>query len=345
MTDMNTTPVAALPPDVQAQARDWLLRLQAAPVSLADAEAFRRWRALDPRHAAAFVQARALWNALGPALQAGPAAAAVPAADSSATVAQLPTVSRPEAQARSRNRPHISRRAFLGGAVAAAAGGWLVASSPLGLWPELGALGADYRTATGETCELDIQGVAVAMAARTQLRRADGVARGLQLSQGEAQFALPSVATAGFEIQVDAARVLLAAGARVNVRCVGVDVRVTCLAGTAELRRGTRTVALKPGWQARLDEERIASVGQVATDRIDAWRQGWLMFDNAPLSEVVEEINRYRPGRIVIADSALSLRKVQARISVQRIDTFIDLVRDAYGARVVHMPGGVVLLG
>ncbi|HCV95900.1 MAG TPA: iron dicitrate transport regulator FecR, partial [Stenotrophomonas sp.] len=34
--------------DVQ-QAHDWLLRLQRAPVTQADADAFRRWRALDPR--------------------------------------------------------------------------------------------------------------------------------------------------------------------------------------------------------------------------------------------------------------------------------------------------------
>lgn len=338
MTGMNPLAFAVIPPDLQQQAHDWLLRLQGAPVTQADADAFRRWRALDPRNAAAFAQARALWNALGPALQAGTAAAPTPTA-----AASLPLPA-PAAHARPRSRVNRTRRAFLGGAVAAAAGGWLMARSPLGMWPEMDALGADFRTATGEQRTLDIQGVAVAMGTRTDLRRVDG-GTGLQLGQGEAQFSVPARGSAGVAIHVDGARVTPAAGTRINVRCVGADVRVTCLAGTATLTRGTRTVTLQPGWQARLGGDRIASVAQVATDRIDAWRQGWLVADDQPLAEVVDEINRYRPGRIVITGAALQARRVQARIPLRDLDTFIDLVRDVYGARVVNMPGGVVLLG
>jgi len=112
----------------------------------------------------------------------------------------------------------------------------------------------------------------------------------------------------------------------------------------SNLVRGARRVTLQPGWQARLDPDRIASVAQVASDRIDAWRQGWLVVDDQPLAEVVQEINRYRPGRIVITGTALQARRVQARIPLRDLDAFIDLVRNAYGARVVTMPGGVVLL-
>ncbi|MCF7750268.1 DUF4880 domain-containing protein [Bacillus subtilis subsp. subtilis] len=338
MTGMNPLAPTAISPDLQQQAHDWLLRLQSAPVTQADADAFRRWRALDPRHAAAFAQARGLWAALGPALQASSAPPAV-----SATAASLPLPASVR-HVRPRSRVNLTRRAFLGGAVAAAAGGWLVVRSPLGMWPELDALGADYRTATGEQRDLDIHGIAVAMGTRTTLRRIDGGA-GIALGQGEAQFSVPAHGSAGVAIHVDGARVTPAAGARINVRCVGADVRVTCLAGAAVLVRGARTVALQPGWQARLGGDRIASVAQVATDRIDAWRQGWLVVDDQPLGEVVEEVNRYRPGRIVITGAALQARRVQARLPLRDLDTFIDLVRNVYGARVVNMPGGVVLLG
>lgn len=340
MTGMNTLTSTAIPPDLQQQAHDWLLRLHGAPVTQADAEAFRRWRALDPRHAAAFAQARRLWNALEPALQASAHAPAAPDAPVSMPL-PLPGAA---GHVRPRSRVNLKRRAFLGGAVAAAAGGWMVARSPLGMWPELQALGADYRTATGEQRELDIHGVAVAMGTRTDLRRIDG-GSGIELGQGEAQFSLPARGSTGFAINVDGARVTPTAGARINVRCVGADVRVTCLAGAATLVRGARTVNLQPGWQVRLGGDRIASVAQVATDRIDAWRQGWLVVDDQPLYEVVEEINRYRPGRIVITGADLQARRVQARIPLRDLDTFIDLVRNVYGARVVTMPGGVVLLG
>lgn len=342
MTGMNTDP-STIPPELHEQARDWLLRLHAAPVSQADADAFRRWRALDPRHAVAFSQARQLWAALGPALQAAP----VPPVAASAT-AQVATPLLPSTALHGHRRPraavNLRRRAFLGGAVAAAAGGWMVARSPLGMWPDLQALASDYRTATGERREVEIQGVAVAMAARTSLRRT-GNAAGIILSQGEAQFVLPAQGVAGFAIEVEDARITPGAGAQVNVRCVGDDIRITCLLGNAQLQRGTRTVQLQPGWQARLRHDRIASLAPVALERIGAWQRGWLVFDDQPLAEVVEEINRYRTGRIVITGGALAQRRVQARIPLQQVDTFLDLVRDAYGVRVIHMPGGVILLG
>lgn len=340
MTDMKTS-VPPYPADVQAQAHDWLVRLHTGPVTAADADAFRRWRALDPAHALAFARARRLWSALAPALQASaaPAAATVPNAGRAlpGAAAVLPVRQRPR-------HFHPGRRAFLGGAAAAAAVGWVAVQSPLGLWPALDALGADYRTATGERREIRIGSVAVAMAARTTMRRPTDGSAGIVVTQGEAQFTLPASVAAGFVIGVDGARLLPAPGARVNVRCVGGDVRITCLAGQADLVRGLRTVVLQPSWQARLTPDRIASVAPVATDPIDAWRRGWLVFDDQPLQDVVDEINRYRTGRIVLTGSALPARRVQARIPLARIDTFLDLVRDAYGAKVVSMPGGVVLL-
>lgn len=339
MKDMNTTSnVPSIPVELQAQAQDWLLRLQSGPVTAADAEAFRRWRALDPLHAAAFAQVRRLWVALAPAMQSAVAPAIAPM-PTGAAVSTLP----PSSRRRPRHAVNLRRRAFLGGAAAAAAG-WMVVRSPLGMWPELTALAADYRTATGELRTLKIADVDVTMAARTTMNRPADGSPGIEVSQGEAQFALQASTPQGFAIAVAGARLLPAPGARVNVRCVGADVRITCLAGRAQLLRGTRAVMLEAPWQARLMEDRIASVAPVATDAIDAWRNGWLLFDDQPLQDVVDEINRYRTGRIVLAGGALPQRRVQARIPLDRIDTFIDLVRDAYGAKVITMPGGVVLL-
>ncbi|WP_313116252.1 FecR/PupR family sigma factor regulator, partial [Stenotrophomonas indicatrix] len=102
MTDMKTNVASPLPADVRQQAQDWLLRLNGAAVSEADADAFRRWRGLDPRHAAAFAQARALWKALGPALQAtGAQAEQAPVAREEQPVASPP----PAAHAGSPARP------------------------------------------------------------------------------------------------------------------------------------------------------------------------------------------------------------------------------------------------
>ncbi|HDS1038895.1 TPA: DUF4880 domain-containing protein, partial [Stenotrophomonas maltophilia] len=53
MTDMSPA-YDPLPTDaMREQAQRWLLRLQSGQATVDDAEAFRRWRAADPRHAVA----------------------------------------------------------------------------------------------------------------------------------------------------------------------------------------------------------------------------------------------------------------------------------------------------
>jgi ferric-dicitrate binding protein FerR (iron transport regulator) len=51
-------------PDVDAQARAWLLHLLSGKATAGDGRAFRQWCARDPRHARAFAHAHFLWEQL-----------------------------------------------------------------------------------------------------------------------------------------------------------------------------------------------------------------------------------------------------------------------------------------
>jgi transmembrane sensor len=51
-----------------AEAIAWLLRLTSGEAIVEDADAFKRWHAQSPDHAAAWSEAVRLWRALGPAL-------------------------------------------------------------------------------------------------------------------------------------------------------------------------------------------------------------------------------------------------------------------------------------
>jgi transmembrane sensor len=75
-----------------------------------------------------------------------------------------------------------------------------------------------------------------------------------------------------------------------------------------------------------------------------AWRRRVLIFDGQPLAEVVREINRYRPGKIILANDDLGVRKVQARFSLNQLADVAALIQDAYGAKVTLLPGGIVIL-
>jgi transmembrane sensor len=78
--------------------------------------------------------------------------------------------------------------------------------------------------------------------------------------------------------------------------------------------------------------------------QVDAWRRGLLIFSDEPLSQVVDEINRYRPGRIVLANRRLGGIPVNAVFQLDRMDRALSQIREVADARVTTLPGGVVML-
>jgi ferric-dicitrate binding protein FerR (iron transport regulator) len=75
-----------------------------------------------------------------------------------------------------------------------------------------------------------------------------------------------------------------------------------------------------------------------------AWREQVLVFNDATLASVIDEINRYRPGMLLLLNRELGLRKVQARFRLDQLAGVALLIRDAYGAKCTELPGGVVVL-
>ena len=69
-----------------------------------------------------------------------------------------------------------------------------------------------------------------------------------------------------------------------------------------------------------------------------------LEFNDVPLAQVVDEINRYRAGRILLMGDRLAGSRVQARFPLDQLADAALLIRDVYGARVTMLPGGIVLL-
>lgn len=63
-----------------------------------------------------------------------------------------------------------------------------------------------------------------------------------------------------------------------------------------------------------------------------------------PLADAVAEINRYRPGRILVLGDALAARRVSGRFQIARLDLAIDRISEAFGAHVSTLPKGVVVL-
>ncbi|SAI55187.1 transmembrane sensor [Bordetella ansorpii] len=326
----------------RTQARRWLLRLRSPRATQADVRAFEQWRDRHPAHVAAV-------HELGRALRAADAA-----------MAAMPARLRAPAEApRAPLRPALQRpgrRALLGGALAAGAA-WIVWRPPLELWPGLDAYTADYRTGTGEQRALALaDGVQVEMNTRTQINlHAQDAVRTIELVAGEAEIvageplsgaAGDRAASSGPRCAVQSGRGrVLARTARLNVRHTGAHTIVTCLAGNAELDHPLRRLPLAAGQQVRYDDARVDAPQPAKVDAVSAWRQRQMRFDDEPLADVVDELNRYRPGRIILRNAQLGRMQVRATFSLDRLDDALTLIQDLSGAPLTRLPGGIVLLG
>ncbi len=83
-----------------------------------------------------------------------------------------------------------------------------------------------------------------------------------------------------------------------------------------------------------------------ATDgrRVEARRQGLLVFNNQPLAQVVTEINRYRRGQIVLMNDDIGRLSLDATFRLDRIDEAVPKITHLFGLKIRTLPGNVVLL-
>lgn len=302
------------------QAAAWWARLRADDFTQADANALRAWCARSPEHARAWRELQQLWQALDPALSR---AAAAP---QRANVLAFPL------------RP--GRRAFLGGALAAGVA-VLALRPPLGAWPSLQEFAADYRTGTGEQRQVALsQQMSVQM--NTQTRINVRAPEAIELLGGEAEI-LASGARQPVSVLAGAGR-MLAQSARFNVRHTDDAVCVTCLAGAVEVVWQQRRQTLDAGQQLVYDERGVQAATAAPKGEASAWRTGALSFVGKPLADVVDEINRYRPGRVLLRNAELGRRLVRMRFSIGQTDGALAMIRDLYGAQMTSLPGGIVLL-
>ncbi|WP_087724790.1 FecR family protein [Pandoraea sp. PE-S2T-3] len=319
-----------------AQAHAWLTLLRSGAATEQDAEQFKAWCATSPLHRQALAQINHEWR----------------------TIAQAQTYyektypkrrAQTETQLR-REASRDSRRFFLRG-LAAAGGAAAVAAvvfPPFGLWPSMQALVADHRTATGEQMRVDVaKNVELLLNTKTSVdvQHAAGNQGADRIVLIDGELALTQNPGAhSIEIVAGAGRILPDDGG-VEVRRVGARYCVTCTSGKARLLHDGQTLAMSQSERIWYDEHRVERGTRVDLEVASAWQRGDLLFRGTPLGEAVEEINRYRPGRIVVSDAQLASRRISGQFKVADLDEAIHQIQRIYHADVTRLPGGIVILG
>ncbi len=312
---------------LKREAYAFVARLTSGEATPADAAALARWRATSPAHARAFAEAKLLWKVMGPAAQRAVAdTAATPAATAG-----------------------FSRRAMVGGALAASAAGaaYAIAWPPLGLWPSFAELDSDYRTRTGEQKQIAFgHGVSVELNTRTSiaLRSNSAAPDRIELISGEAAVTADMAQVASFMVVAGDGRAI-ARQAKFDIRYLGAAVCVTCTDGEVTVEQRSAKATLQPHQQVSYSSEGLGQITPVDAATVTSWQRGLLVFRQTPLAEVIEEINRYRAGRIILVNQGVSQRLVFATFRIDRINEVVPRLQAAFGLNARDLPGGIVLLG
>ena len=294
------------------------MRLHAGGLSATEQAQLAQWQAADPRHPQALVFARQTWEALGE-LRLDPelAATAPPRRQAARPAATIP---------RPRRRRRLVRAASVAMLALAVALGWLQGPQAL-LY-----LQADYLTGKGEVRTVQLaDGSQVELDSGSAIRLDySGDKRQVQLLAGSAVFDVAPMAgeekrpfivqSAGGQTRALGTRFVVGRESAQQA-WVGVLQHSVAVSLDAPAQRGASERVLQEGQSVRYDPQS----GVVALDGLDlqratSWRRGVLVFDRQPLGLVVERLNRYRPGRVVLTNSALAQRQVSGVFRLDMLD-------------------------
>jgi len=228
--------------------------------------------------------------------------------------------------------------------VLAAACGLLAACVALAV---LALPGPTYETQPGQSRQIALSdGSQVTLAPASRLRATSRWRpRALALERGEAFFVVAHQPS-GQPFTVQAADALVrVVGTRFNVhRGMGSAVRVEVEQGVVQVSNRPdgqdRTVILRAGQTALADAHGLAVGALAPSSQAGGWRQGRLAYDDAPLSEVVADLNRYGRRPLAIGSPAVARLKVTAAFDVAQADRFVAELPRVLPVRLVADGGG-----
>lgn len=298
------------------QALAWHMRLSEPPVEQGVLEDCAKWCDSHPAHALAYARMEAISERFKRASSA-PSAAALKAGLS--------------------GKSPKRRTAKLGlaiGAIVLYAGAMLaLVDSLVGGW-SAAALLADFRTSAGERRAVDLEdGSRVTLNSRTvvdvdyskQQRR-------IVLHEGEVLVDVAKDSARPFVVETSqgAARAL---GTRYLVRAL--DEQVTIVTVLESVVRACAPVAhdescvdVHAGEQVKLMAGKLGAPLQVDAQASAAWLEGSLLVDDRPLTEVLDELSRYRKGWLRYDAAALAGLRVSGVFPLNDTDRALAVIAE-----------------
>ncbi|MCD4514293.1 FecR family protein [Brucella pseudogrignonensis] len=328
---------------IEAEAVEWVIRMGGPPLSPNEISDFERWRARSEFHAQAFEFSSQTWADLAELRH-----------DPGTLAKDSVPVSRNQSSGRG-----ILRKRNLGGA-------WvragilsiclLAAGSFFSYWygNPIMIMAADYRTEPGEMRSVSLpDGTSVDLSSGSAIAlQFSDKERRVELLTGAAYFTVvpkSSTETRPFVVQ----------GGGGTATALGTQFLVSLVSGDVEVAVAEHDVRVALLGKEGHDESVVLSTGQAvrysATNGLghvqernvelaSSWRRGRLVFDQVPLAEVINELNHYRRGRIVIGSASLGNRKVSGAFQTEDLDDALHTIAREMGLKTASVPPLVTVL-
>ncbi len=154
-----------------------------------------------------------------------------------------------------------------------------------------------------------------------------------------------------FKVEHDAARPFVVEAAGTAVRALGTAFNVRLRSEVVEVTVTEGAVAVD---HDRIDAGSAAVVAAGAVSAVVlpedvlrrrvAWREGAIELKGETLEQAVEEFNRYRKARLIVADPAIAAIRVGGRFETGEAAKFVNAVKENFPVRSVEQEDGTVYL-
>ncbi|PHZ84781.1 FecR family protein [Paremcibacter congregatus] len=329
----------AVPEDIREEARSWLTLFHCEETNEGDQRLFSEWLNSSEMHAIAFAEAERLWNEL-------PFASEV-LKDPTGNVVSL---KRSNANAVS---SFFNRR----GAMAAIAASILVVIG-ITLISQRSAVSTKvYQTAIAEIKDVMLaDGTKVTLNADSRLEVSIfDKSREVKLRGG-----------AFFDVARDEGRLFRVAVAGTEVRVLGTafevwegprTVRVSVTRGKVQVTEEPNEMASIREGEVNPSSVMLTAGNQVVTslngqagkiqsfdsESTLAWRKGHLIYIDAPLEDIVADVNRYRKKKIYITDAALAAMRITTAFKVDQTDKMLAGVMASHALMIEEKKSGIYI--
>jgi transmembrane sensor len=311
---------------VAEQAAAWFSRLRSARLSLEERQAFEAWLRDSPAHTRAYTEVCGLWD--DPSLKAAAAEAA----------GSFQGLQHDGAG----TSPRWVRRFYVAAAVAA-----LAITSGFQLDLPL-RVTSDYRTATGERRVVELPDGSTTTLNTKSAIAIDfaGTTRQIRLLKGEALFQVHPNEERPFVVE-DHDIITRAVGTEFLVRTGSNGVLVTVVEGVVEVAPSQRSwvpVRITAGQQVTVDSNGPGAPHDVDGQTALAWSRGRLVFDDARLADVVEELRRYHTGFILLWNPAVAELRVSGSYTGTDPAGVLATLAQTFPIRMARLTDHIVVL-